>query len=93
MTLHGEGRVFERRQWSKLKLEVEFRHQRAHFEFLYGGHISGPDQNISTKLGRYVENGLAKEEWSKYDSFENPIWRAATMYNTYNIPAVTSNVN
>jgi len=55
--------------------------------------ISAPDQIIFMKFSGYVDNGLPKcVEWSKYDSFENPVCRTAATYHTYNIPAVSFNV-
>jgi len=54
--------------------------------------ISASDQNIFI-FGGYVDNGLPKcVEWSKYDSFENPIWRTAAMHHIYNISVVNFNV-
>jgi len=63
------------------------------FRISFSGHICAFDQDTFTTLGAYVDNGLAKcVEWSKCDFFENPIWRTAAMYRTYNIPAVNFNV-
>jgi len=43
--------------------------------------ISAADQNMFTKFGGYVDNGLLKcVVWSRYDSFETPIWQTAAMY-------------
>jgi len=59
------------------------------FRISFLEHISAPDQDIFTKFGGYVGNELPGcMEWSKYDFFENPIWRTAAMYITYNIQGV-----
>jgi len=44
------------------------------------GHISAADQDIFTKFGVYVENGVRQHvEWSKYAFLENPRWLTAAM--------------
>jgi len=57
------------------------------------GHISAHDQDIFTKFGGYVDNWLPKcVEWSKCDSFENPVggrWPCAT-HTTYRRSILTS---
>jgi len=46
------------------------------------GHIFGADQDIFTKFGVCVENGLPQRvEWSMYARLEYPIWRTAAIMN------------
>jgi len=64
-----------------LKPEVEFRRQGAIFRIPFWGHISAADQDIFTKCGVYVDNGVPRRtEWSKYAYLHNPRWRTAAIF-------------
>jgi len=63
-----------------LEPEVEFRRQKARFEFRFGG-IALPLIKIFS--GNLV--GMQVMECSKYVFFENPIWETVAIYQTYNI--------
>jgi len=60
--------------------EVEFRRQGAFFRIPFLGHISGADQDIFTKFGVCMENGVSQcVEWSVYARLEYPRWRIAAI--------------
>jgi len=68
-----------------LEPKVEFRHQVAFFRIPFWGHISAADQNIFTKFGVYVENGVPQRvDWSVYARLEYPKWLTAVKSNTLN---------
>jgi len=69
---------------TELEPEVEFRRQ-GRFSNLVLGHIFTSDQDIFTKLGVYVDNGVPQRaEWSKYAFLHNPRWRMAAILNYLN---------
>jgi len=55
------------------------------FKIPVWGHISGADQDIFTKFGVYVENGVLQHvEWFIHIRLEYPRWRMAAKSNYLN---------
>jgi len=61
-----------------LKPEVEFRLQGPFYQIPFWGHIFAADQDIFTKFGVWVENGVPQRvELSVYAHLEYPRWQMA----------------